>query len=497
VTATVSVFQGQYLFMRVNGKTDAGDSPDNLTQRLLAHVPLLLHRDPHDVLIIGLGSGITLGSALRHPIARADTVEISAEVVEASRFFRQANGNALADPRSHLWLLDGRTWLTAGPRRYDVIVSEPSNPWQTGNSNLFTREHYRAAKTRLNPGGILCQWLPYYRMPEADFRAAVKTFQEIFPQTSLWVSGPDALLIGGLAPLTPDLTRLRARFADERIRSHLAEVGIATPTVFLSHFLLGPEGVGRFVRGAWGLHTDDRPLLEFSGPKALFLETARENLWAMQQEATDPLPLLGVGGTETEAATRASLAQEYLGGQLVEPALREARRAVELDPRSAAGQHVLGRVLLARDDLAGAEEAFRHAVELRPNFAEAYNDLGGTLDRLGRTDEAIAAFRRAADRGHPSALYNLGVVYLRAKGDPVAARAVLEQAVKQKSASAGVWNALGVAYLRLGQWQRAKEAWAQALRLDPAYAAARRNQERLEQAMARPGSAAPEALFPD
>lgn len=196
VTATVSVFQGQYLFLRVNGKTDAGDSPDNLTQRLLAHVPLLLHREAKDVLVIGLGSGVTLGSALRHPIARADVVEISPEVVEASRFFEAANGRALADPRSHLMLLDGRTWLTAGPRSYDVIISEPSNPWQTGNANLFTREHFRAARARLRPGGILCQWLPYYRMPEADFRAAVKTFQEVFPETSLWISGSDALMIG-------------------------------------------------------------------------------------------------------------------------------------------------------------------------------------------------------------------------------------------------------------------------------------------------------------
>ena len=483
--------------MRVNGKTDAGDSPDNLTQRLLAHVPLLLHRDPKDVLVIGLGSGVTLGSALRHAIARADTVEISPEVVEASRFFEEANGHALADPRSHLLLLDGRTWLTAGPRTYDVIISEPSNPWQTGNSNLFTREHFRAARARLNPGGILCQWLPYYRMPEADFRAATKTFQEIFPQTTLWISGTDALLVGGVAPLTLDLERLRAGFGDERVQTDLAEVGIATPTALLSHLLLGPEGVGRFVQGSWARHTDDWPILEFSGPKALFLETAWENLWAMQQEARDPLPLINAGSAETEAAIRTSLAREYLGRQLVDPALREARRAIELDRRSAAGQHVLGRVLLARSDFDGAEGAFREAVRLRPDFAEAYNDLGGTLDHLGRPDEAIAAFRRAAEAKYPSALYNLGIVYLRVKRDPVAAREVLEQSVKQEHALAEAWNALGVAYLQTGQWGRAKEAWAQALRLDPAHAAARRNLDRLEQGNAKPGSVPPDSPFPD
>lgn len=497
VTATVSVFQGQYLFMRVNGKTDAGDSPDNLTQRLLAHVPLLLHRDPKDVLVIGLGSGITLGSALRHPIVRADTVEIAPEVVEASRFFERANGNALADPRSHLLLLDGRTWLTAGPRSYDVIISEPSNPWQTGNANLFTLEHYRAARARLRPGGILCQWLPYYRMPEADFRAGIRTFHEVFPQAAIWISGTDALMVGSPDPIPLDLERLRRRLKEEKIRTHLTEVGISTPAAFLSHLLLLPEGVARFVRGAWARHTDDWPVLEFSGPRALFFETARGNLLAMQQAAGDPVPLIHAGGGQAEAETRAGLAREYLARQLLEPALREARLAVELDPRAAGAHHVLGIVRLARNEFAGAEAAFREAVRLRPGFGEGYNDLGGTLVRLGRLDEAIVAFRRAADARYTPALYNLGNLYLRTKQDPGRAREVLEQAVRQGQATAEVWNALGAAYALQGEYQRAKEAWDQALRLDPAHPGARRNRDQMQEVLARPGAVAPGIRFPD
>jgi spermidine synthase len=497
VTATVSVFQGQYLFMRVNGKTDAGDSPDNLTQRLLAHVPLLLHREPRDVLVIGLGSGVTLGAALRHPIARADTVEISPEVVEASRFFERANDRALADPRAHLLLLDGRTWLTAGPRAYDVIISEPSNPWQTGNANLFTREHFLAARRRLKPGGLLCQWLPYYRMPAADFRAAVKTFSEVFPLTTLWISGPDALMVGSLDPVTWDLARLQARFEAERVRTHLSEVGIATPIGFLGHLLLLPEGVQRFVDGERTRHTDDWPLLEFSGPRALFLETARGNLRAMEQAALEAIPVLSPGDPKAEAAIRTSLAREYLVRQLLEPAAREARRAGELDPRSAAAAHVLGVVSLNRNDLAKAETAFREAVRLRPDFAEAYNDLGGALFRLQRPDEAVAAFRRAAELNYSPALYNLGNLYLREKQDPARAREVLERAVRLATASAETWNALGVAYALQGDFSRAKRAWDQALRLDPEHAGARRNRERVEQALSRPGAAGSAPRFLD
>lgn len=92
----------RYRFLRINGKTDAGGSPDHLTQRLLAHVPLLLHPEPHSLLVIGLGTGITLGTAVSHPIDHADVVEISSEVVEASRFFTEANGRALWDLRTRL-----------------------------------------------------------------------------------------------------------------------------------------------------------------------------------------------------------------------------------------------------------------------------------------------------------------------------------------------------------------------------------------------------------
>src|SRR5262249_42608867 len=111
--ATVAVIEGRNRFLRINGKTDAGDSPDNLTERLLAHVPLLPHPAPRSALVVGLGSGITLGAALRHPVERVDVVEIAPEVVEAAQYFAEASERALDDPRTHLRVLDARTWLLA------------------------------------------------------------------------------------------------------------------------------------------------------------------------------------------------------------------------------------------------------------------------------------------------------------------------------------------------------------------------------------------------
>src|SRR5262245_28073245 len=140
--------------LAVDGKTDASNRGDMLTQKLVAHLPLLLHENPRDVAIVGLGSGVTLGAALRHPIARADVMEISPEVVEASQFFLDENHHALADSRTNLIVGDGRSHLLLSNRQYDVVISEPSNPWIAGVAALFTREFFLAARDRLAPGGI-------------------------------------------------------------------------------------------------------------------------------------------------------------------------------------------------------------------------------------------------------------------------------------------------------------------------------------------------------
>ena len=120
-----------------------------LTQRLLGLLPVLLHGDAHDIAVIGLGSGVTIGSALTPgTVERADVVEISPEVVEASHYFDRENGAALSHAGVRLIVGDGRSHLLLTPRRYDVIVSEPSNPWMSGVAALFTREFFASARSR-------------------------------------------------------------------------------------------------------------------------------------------------------------------------------------------------------------------------------------------------------------------------------------------------------------------------------------------------------------
>ncbi|MGH9389020.1 MAG: spermidine synthase, partial [Vicinamibacteria bacterium] len=133
--ATVTVRKvASRLALAIDGKVDATSSADMMTQRLLAHVPLLLHPAPKEVLVIGLGSGVTAGSALTHSLERIEVVEISPAVVAASHFFDELSRRPSADPRFRLVHGDGRNHLLLTGRRYDVIISEPSNPWMAGVS---------------------------------------------------------------------------------------------------------------------------------------------------------------------------------------------------------------------------------------------------------------------------------------------------------------------------------------------------------------------------
>src|SRR4029077_7831812 len=134
-------------------------------------LPVLLHGHAREICIIGLGSGVTAGSALPPgTVQRADVGEISPQVVEASRFFDRENLGALARPEVRLIVGDGRSHLLLTPRRYDVIVSEPSNPWMSGVAALFTREFFEAARSRLKPDGVLCQWAHTYDISPQDLQ---------------------------------------------------------------------------------------------------------------------------------------------------------------------------------------------------------------------------------------------------------------------------------------------------------------------------------------
>ncbi len=272
--ATVAVVRSAdgILYLKVNGKTDASTGVDMATQQLLAHIPLLLKGGGEDVLIVGLGSGITAGSALLHPIKKLDVVELVPAVAEAASLFASHNHNALQDPRLRLILDDANSYLRTTPRGYDVIISEPPNPWIAGVGNLFSADFYRAAKARLRPGGVFAQWFHLYEMSDELVQVILRTFSASFAHVTLWRTPTnDIILIGSAEPLEPAFRRLEAAFKSAPLREDIERIGIKNPMIFLSLQAATDAGVRRMA-GRGPINEDRHPVLEYQAPKAFFLD---------------------------------------------------------------------------------------------------------------------------------------------------------------------------------------------------------------------------------
>ncbi|MBN2056649.1 fused MFS/spermidine synthase [bacterium] len=262
--------------LRINGKTDGSNGEDMVTQTLLAQLPLLLHPHPETALIIGWGTGVSAGAALTHPLRRVDCVEIDESVVRASELFRAENRDARRDPRMNLVMGDARTVLAESGDMYDVIVAEPSNPWISGVSNLFTREHFWLYRNRLAPGGILCQWIHSYYMKLDDLKLLLRTLEDVFPSVSLWAgSQGDYLLIAAEAPPVVRTWEIEQRMTGAVLES-LQRIGISRGYEVAVRRLLADEPLRRFT-GPGPVNTDDHPVVEFSAPRSIFQGTEAEN----------------------------------------------------------------------------------------------------------------------------------------------------------------------------------------------------------------------------
>ncbi|PLX81417.1 MAG: hypothetical protein C0614_06590 [Desulfuromonas sp.] len=253
-------------FMTINGKVDAGSGQDMATQYLLAHLPMLHHPDPQKVMVIGLGSGITVGSAALYPSTQIDCLEISPAVVEASDFFKKENRNALADPRVRLRVADGMYYLRTEGETYDVIVSEPSNPWQQGNASLFSRDFYRQVRNRLAPDGIFCQWIPLYDLSPRHLKTALATFKESFSDSLLFLNSGDLLVIGANTPITQPSPFTQVPTAVSQQLAHINITGVGD--LYADKFLYTGDNLTSALSGIES-NTLNRSALEFAA-KPLF-----------------------------------------------------------------------------------------------------------------------------------------------------------------------------------------------------------------------------------
>jgi spermidine synthase len=275
----------------INGKPDASDNPADMQyQFLCGHLPFLYRsgKVPPKVFVLGLGSGLTTHAASLHHPASLTTCEISPAVVECARtHFARINGG-LSDAGT-IRVEDGRHYLQTTDRRFDVIISEPSNPWLSGMSNMFTEEFFQVVRSRLEPGGIFCQWFHYYRMDYEYVLGLVTTLRRTFPHINVYLLTGDLMLIASERPLALDR---EAFFAPEpAIRETLREIGIVPPEALVNSFQWNEEQVAS-LRSSLPPNRDGRSWLEFNAPKLIFEDRAETNQRLLQESSLESAPPL-------------------------------------------------------------------------------------------------------------------------------------------------------------------------------------------------------------
>lgn len=337
--ANVSVVRtGTTIALLVNGKTDAtvARGPDMTTQVLLGQLPLLFAPRARDVCIVGYGSGCTTESVLTHSVRRALTVEIEPAVVEASTSqFREFVGEPLADPRSRLLIEDAGTYLRSTARRFDVIISEPSNLWIAGMADLFTRDFYRAARSRLREGGVFCQWVQCYQTSPATVNTVFRTFGTVFPHGQVFYvdTAEDLILVASAdRELALDPSALAAAMSPPGVARNLAEVGVLSPADLL-RFYRGRirNYVARAGRGP--VNTDDNAYLEHQAPFDLLVGGTSAPLFAWTPSAVSDLAdELSGRPTAADLLDRAAERAAAAENEAAASGLRRAREALSAAP---------------------------------------------------------------------------------------------------------------------------------------------------------------------
>lgn len=237
MNASVAVSQsGDWRYFHVSGKVEASTDPaDMRLQRMLGHMPALLHPRPRSVLIVGCGAGVTAGSFIVHPdVERIVICEIEPLIPRVvAEYFGPENYDLLKDPRVEVVYDDARHYILTTDETFDVITSDPIHPWVKGAAVLYTREYFELCRQRLNPGGIISQWVPLYESSPAVVQSEIATFFDVFPEGTIWSNdiggeGYDTIMIGQSGPLSIDASALQTRFVRPDhawVRESVAEVG--------------------------------------------------------------------------------------------------------------------------------------------------------------------------------------------------------------------------------------------------------------------------------
>lgn len=386
-TATVAVFEQSGLkAISTNGKPDAaltgmGDEPsdDEITMVMAGLLPLTLHKAPERIAVIGWGSGLTTHTLLGSDGPTVvDTIEIEQAMVDGARLYGDRVARAYDDPRSQIHIDDARTFFSTGARKYDVIISEPSNPWVSGVASLFTREFYAFLNRHLAEGGILVQWIHTYELDDQLVGTMLAALAAEFPHAELFLTNTsDLIIVAGQSPSRALPATLVVPGSE--LEAELMRVGVSKPEDISLRYIGSADIMRTFIRLTGAIpHSDYFPTVSLLAPKARFMQSSSVLL---QDLVVNGMPVLDILDCRAPPSMRHAL-----------PVSASSRFSLAHAAASATVRAIV------KGDTASMNALAKQA----PQLAEGVRDLLSTTQRLTedhsefeRWSAEVAGFARA------------------------------------------------------------------------------------------------------
>lgn len=337
VESSVALNAGSGLAFVVNGKTDGNARFDAGTQVMSGVLGALLHPSLRRAMVVGLGTGSSAGWLGALPgVEKVDVVELEPAILEVARRCAVVNEDVMNNPKVHCHIGDAREVLLTTPEKYDLIFSEPSNPYRAGIASLFTADFYHSAKQRLAPGGIFVQWVQAYEIAPYTLKTVFATVATAFPCVQVWCTETDnLLLIGSETPLSMDAVRLRERIKEPVMRAALLNVWRADSLEgVLAHYVANEKLAESVARSGTEISTDDRNPLEYAFAHGVGRHESGSIAWDLKQYCLRNgmgRPVNFTGDVDWNLVMAAEVASDANEGTLSyavvnEPAARAARR---------------------------------------------------------------------------------------------------------------------------------------------------------------------------
>jgi len=516
--------------LRVDGTVRASAENGMVPHLLAGHIPLLLHADPQNVFLDGLDAGLTLRSVETYPLEEIHCTEPSAAVVRAAGLFSLYNGDALEDARLSLHTGSTRNHLLFTDNRYDVIVLRSPPPYSYSSAERLTTDFFSLARSRLTPGGIVCQQVSTFDLATDSFRSLAKSFAYYFPHVTVWWIGDDEiLLLGSSRPFIFPEEAVRNRMALPEVEEGLTRLGMTDPLGILSCFVMRRDNLMDLCGGAELLTADSNRLLLEWPKRTLHLvrtdgledlgsvaenpivlirgldsdsseykilrdrldrcRTAREfsvkSLVAMREgKIREAVSLLGESPASCplNGIFRHGLADYYivlsrsmLGSRMIEDAIRAARRAVELLPGSPRTYYNLASIELTRDP-STAIALLDRAMTLNPYYVPAYLLKAETELAMGEPKDAAETVGRVL----PMEPFNMdahhvrGLSFIQRRMYPEG-RAELALVLEAEPENTAAIDALAYSWLVDDELDKAERLYKRLLEIDPAHLGALNN----------------------